>query len=307
MTRLALPALALLACATTYTASAEPAVRSTEAPSPCVNREDTWWRAVRDPILDAASLQYCTGADCWTLDLAANTVAAAPPRPQVKPLRDRQGELTDRHGTLLASAGETQVSFCPGGEGTCKVFDYKFADPPVNGVHPVMNDERTLGAVIYRGETEAGAASFVLAYDLVKRRSIGKLAAHEAAVLGHGFLIDETTLYSAAWKKLGTLAARDQAWERLGTTDLLAIHDTARGTFVIQDAATGKVKARIAHGAADKAAWFQFVTSPDGARLYAIGSKADEGVVLIIDVAAGKIVKRATPVACAPGTHRIRQ
>jgi hypothetical protein len=51
--------------------------KSTEAPSPCVNREDTWWRDVRDPILDATSLQYCTGADCWTLDLAANTVAAA--------------------------------------------------------------------------------------------------------------------------------------------------------------------------------------------------------------------------------------
>jgi hypothetical protein len=298
-------ATAVMVCSVAQSAPAAP--EPTDAPDPCVNREDTWWRAVRDPILDAAALQYCTGADCWKLDLSSNTVAAAPPRPQVKPLRDRQGELTDKQGTLLASADATQASFCPGGDGTCKVFHYKFDNPAVNGVYPMMNDERTLGAVMYRGESEADEPSFVLAYDLVKGKQIARLEAHEVSVLGRGFLLDETTLYSAAWKKLGTLAARDQAWERLGRTSLLAIHDTEHGAFVIQDASTGKIKARIAHGLTDKAAWFQFVASPDGARLYAIGSKSDEGEVLTIDVAAGKIVRRATPVVCAPGTHRIQQ
>jgi hypothetical protein len=284
-----------------------PAPAVTDAAEPCVNREATWWRAVRDPVLDAGALRYCTGADCWTLDLASNTIAAAPPRPSPPQRRDRAGELTDEHGAVLAAAGETQVAFCPGGEGTCQVFDYRFDRPALHGTHPVMNTERTLGAVIHRGDSEAGEPSFVLAYDLVHHRRIGQLRAHDAAVLGHGFLIDETTLYSASLGKLGALAAPDQAWERLGTTSLLALHDTRSGAFVIQDARTGKVKARIAHGVADKAAWFQFVASPDGATLYAIGSKTDEGEVLTVNVAAGKVTRRASPVACAAGTHRIGQ
>lgn len=278
-----------------------------DAPAPCVNRESQWWRAVRDPILDATSLQYCTGADCWTLDLAANTVAPAPPRPQVRPLRDEPGYLTDGHGTTLAHATETEVSFCPRGPSSCRVFHYRFGNAAANGVFPMMNEARTLGAVIYLGESEAGDPSFVLAYDLVAMKPIVKRKASDLTALGHGFLLDGRELYSAGWKKVGALAVHDEAWLALGATDLLALHDREHGTFVIQSAATGKVKARIAHGVADRATWFQLVASPDGATLYAIGSQSDEGEVLTIDVAAGKIIRRATPTPCAPGTHRLQQ
>jgi hypothetical protein len=288
-------------------APARPEAELADAPDPCVNREDHWWRAARDPILDATSLQYCTGADCWVLDLASNTVAAAPSRPEVRPPRDRDGERTDGHGTLLASAGETEASFCPGGEGTCTVFRYRFENHAVNGVYVTLNTERTLGAVIYRGEEETGAPSYVLTYDLVKRKPIASVEGHDVSVLGHGFLLDGKTLYTAAWKKAGTLAVPDQAWERIGRTNLLAVHDRKRGMFLIQDAATGKVKAQIAHGLDKKDASFLFVAAPDGARLYAIGTVTDEGEVLTIDVAAGKIVKRATPPPCPAGTHRMQQ
>ena len=307
MRRRLAPALAVLACAVTATASAGPGAAFTDAPDPCVNREDHWWRAARDPILDAASLQYCTGADCWTLDLASNTIAAAPSRMEVRPPRDREGERTDGHGTLLASAGETEVSFCPGGEGTCKVFRYRFEHRAVNGVYVTLNAERTLGAVIYRGEEETGAPSYVLTYDLVKMKPIASVEGHDVSVLGHGFLLDGKTLYSAAWKRVGALAAPDQAWERIGKTDLLAIHDRKHGAFLIQDAGTGKVRARIAHGLDKKDASFLFVAAPDGQRLYAVGTVTDEGEVLTIDVAAGKIAKRATPPPCPAGTHRMQQ
>jgi hypothetical protein len=138
-------------------------------------------------------------------------------------------------------------------------------------------------------------------------KPIAKLQAHDVSVLGRGFLIDEKVLYSAAWKKLGTLAAYDHAWGRIGRTDLLAVHDVNTGTFVIQDARTGKIKTRIAHGLDKKDEWFVFVAAPDGAKLYAIGTVSDEGEVLTIDVASGKIVKRGTPPPCPDGTHRLQQ
>jgi hypothetical protein len=310
MTRFALTAFVMLAVDAVGVASASPAeprLGVADAPGPCVNREDHWWRPARDPIVDAKSLQYCTGADCWTLDLASNTIAAALSRPETRPRRDRQGEFSDGHGTLLASASETQVSFCPGGDGTCRVFSYKFDNRAVNGVSVMLNEERTLGAVIYQGESEIDDPSYVLAYDLVKMKPIAKVQAHDVSVLGHGFLINDKVLYSAAWKKVGVLAAYDQAWERIGRTNLLAIHDTKNGAFVIQDATTGKIKARIAHGLDKKEASFLFVASLDGARLYAIGTVSDEGEVVTIDVAAGKIVSRATPPPCPAGTHRLQQ
>jgi len=284
-------------------ASAQPAKQSATA---CVNREATEWRQVRDPILDDTSLQYCTGDDCWSLDLATNTVRAAPKRPKVKKLRDAPGILTDGKGTTLASADENHVSFCSGGDpSSCKSFDFKIANHAVNGIAPDMNDEHTLGALTYLGESENGSPSYVLAFDLVKSKQVGKRKAGSIEVLGHGFLVDGTTLYNAAFKKVGRLAAPDQAWERLGKSDLVALHDKKTGEFVFQDTRTGLVKTRVAHGVADKSTLFQFVPTPDGTKLYAIGFRSDEGEVLTIDVATGKITNRSTPTPCAPGTHRV--
>jgi|GEM_PF-6141844 len=274
------------------------------ASAPCVNREKIAWRQVRDPKLDAKTLAYCTGEDCWTLDLAANTAAAAAKRPASGPRPDGNGKLLGDGGAVLATATETHASFCPTGPSSCKEFDYKLASPAGGGVFPIMNTEGTLGAVIAHGVSEDGGASYVLTFDLAKGTKIKQLKASQAQVLHSGFVIDDV-LYTAAHKKLGKLATDDHGWERIGTTDLIALHDTKKGAIVIQDGATAKVKARVPLAIEELATWFTLVASPDGAKLYAIGSKTHEGEVVIIDVAAGKVLARATPTACAAGTHRV--
>jgi len=299
-----LPLSLALTCSLTQIspALAEPSKPATTA---CVNRENTEWRQVRDPILDAKSLQYCTGEDCWSLDFGTTLVSAAPKRPLAKRNRPKAGELGDQQGKPLATADETHVTFCLSGPSSCKSFNYKLANPAVNGVYPLVNDEHTLGAVMARGESEAKQPSFIFLFDLVQGKQIAKVQGREVSVLGHGFLIDETTFYSAAFKKLGKLAGADQAWERLGTSDRIAIHDVKKGGFVIQDAMTGKAQRLIPHNVADRAAWFKFVASPDGTKLYAIGSRTVEGEVLTIDVASNKITNRVTPTVCPAGTHRV--
>src|SRR5512140_592219 len=49
-----------------------------DAPAPCVNRGGGLVRPIHDVTLDAKTLAFCTGDDCWTLDRATNAVAAAP-------------------------------------------------------------------------------------------------------------------------------------------------------------------------------------------------------------------------------------
>jgi hypothetical protein len=274
------------------------------ASAPCVNREKIAWRQVRDPKLDAKTLAYCTGEDCWTLDLATNTAAPAPKRPASGPRADGNGKLLGEGGAVLATATETHASFCPTGPSSCKELDYKLASAAGGGVFPVMNTEGTLGAVIAHGVSEAGDPSYVLTFDLAKGTKIKQVKASQAQVLHTGFVVDDV-LYSAAYKKLGKLATDDHGWERIGTTDLIAQHDTKKGAIVIQEGATAKVKARVPLAVEDLATWFTLVASADGAKLYAIGSKTHEGEVVTIDVAAGKVLARATPTVCAAGTHRV--
>lgn len=275
-----------------------------EAASPCVNREKTEWRQVRDAAIEGDALRYCTGEDCWSMKLSGKEVAPIAKLPVSKKRLPQSGTLTDARGAVLATATETHVEYCPTGPASCKKFDFKIANPPANGVFPVMNEEGTLGGLMYRGESEASQPSFVLVYDLQRGKLIKQLKARDVEVLGHGFVIDDV-LYTAALKKLGKLAVPDQGWTRIGTTDLLALHDRKQGAIVLQDATTGKVKARVPLELQDPAIWFTLVAAPDAAHLYAIGSQLHEGEVVVIDVAAGKIALRTTPMVCAAGTHRV--
>ena len=278
------------------------------ATAPCVNREATAWRQVRDIVLDASSLQYCTGDDCWSFDLATHTVAAVPKRLPLAPpaTQDPPGVLTDGHGTTLATADARHVEFCPRGpeaRSRCKSFAFKLPVPPA-AVYPKMNDARTLGAVVVRGEGDHDPPVWLLAFDLTAGKQVGKLEGSWISVLDHGFWVDHETFYSARFKKVGKIAAPDEVWVKLGSTDRIALRDRVKGDIVLQDTTTGKSR-RIPHGAPDPATRFTLVASPDGAMLYAIGSVSDEGEVLVIDVAAAKIVARATPTVCAAGTHRV--
>lgn len=282
------------------------------AVAPCVNRGGALVRKIHDVALDATTLKFCTGDDCWALDRATNAVTAAPKVPPApsKP-SDPAGMLTDDTGTILATADRARVEFCPKGvevKAGCKSFQLAIKTPAA-GVDPAMNAARTLGAVVYRGAAQPDdpnhGPSYVVAFDLVKGKQLGVLRGSDVVVLDHGFIVDSEKLYSAALKPVGKLAAHDEVWVKLGpSTDVIALRDDTTGEAVLQDTRTARVKARIPLGATDKASFFQLVASSDGAMLYAIGSVRDEGNIAVIDVAKRKLVTHASPTVCAPGTMR---
>jgi hypothetical protein len=295
-----------LAIAVGGTAHAQP---STLSPTPCVNRGGGLVRPVQDIEIYPGSLQYCTGADCWSFDLATRTVAALPGYvPAVaKPSLDPAGTFTDGHGTTLAIADEAHVEFCPksiDARASCQSFKFKI-ETPAASVRPQMNDARTLGTVVYRGEGDNDPHVWLLAFNLTARRRVAMLEGSSIRPLDHGFWVDHEMFYSPMFKKVARLAARDEVWVKLGSTDRIALRDTEKGDIVLQSTTTGKAL-RISHGAPDPAVWFALVASPDAKTLYAIGSVSDEGEVLVIDVAKAKIVARATPPLCAAGTHRLQ-
>jgi hypothetical protein len=102
--------------------------RSGQAVDHAVREPRGWgYRAIQDVELFPGSLQYCTGDDCWSFDLATRVIAALPgylPAPR-KLAGDPPGAFTDGHGTTLAIADETHVEFCPRGvdaRASCRSF-----------------------------------------------------------------------------------------------------------------------------------------------------------------------------------------
>lgn len=283
-----------------------------DAAAPCVNRGGGLLRPIHDVALDDKTLAFCTGDDCWTLDRATNAVAAAPKvAPAPEPPRDPEGTLGDGNGTTLATADRTHVEFCPkrsSGKPACKRFQLALKTPAAS-VDPAMNAAGTLGAVVYRGGAEPDdpnhGPSYVVAFDLVTGKQLGALAGSDIVVLDHGFVVDSAKLYSAALKPVGKLAAYDEVWIKVGpSTDLIALRDKTTGEVVLQNTRTAKLKARIPLGAADPTTYFRLVATPDGATVYAIGGVEDEGDIVVIDAAHGKLVTHASAPVCAPGTMR---
>jgi hypothetical protein len=302
MPRLA-PPLALVIAAAGPAAADAPR----PAPAPCVNRELTEWRQVRDVALDGKALAFCTGDDCWSFDLATRQVSAAPARPPAgAPPLDPAGLFTDGHGVTLATADATHAVLCAQGvavPASCKVFRYHLPIAAA-GVFPRLNAARTLGTVQYDGVGDNDAPVCLFAFDLTSGRQLGELPGASITPLDHGFLVDDQALYSAAFRPVGALAAPDQRWVPLGGTDRIALRDEARGELVIQRTTTGQVEGRVRYGAPRRDTHYRLVATADGATLYAIGSASAEGEVLVVDTAAAKIVARATAPVCAAGTRR---
>jgi hypothetical protein len=274
-----------------------------DAPTACVNREKQEWRQVRNAHVDGQTLQYCTGDDCWSYDLVKKKVTAIAKLPVTKPPPTTAGSFSDASGAH-ATATETHAEFCVAAS-SCKAFDYKLPDPPINGVYPEMNADHTLGAIVYRPETEAGKKSTVITFDLTAGKQIKQITAGDVNVLPHGFLIGDTALYDAKMKSIGKLAVADGGYEQIGTSDVFALHDKKKGAVVLQDVSTAKILGRIDLGATDPTEWWTFAVSPDGGRLYAIGSAQDEGKIIVIGVANHELLERTTPPPCAAGTHRV--
>ena len=288
MTRLTLVGLlALLEGA----AAAVPAL----ATKPCVNRDSALWRRVRDPILDARTLQYCTGDDCWSLDLAASAITLVATRaPATAPPPDPH-----------LDADEKSVRFCEIARGkACKSFRLGLG---AGKVVARINEARTLGAVVFvpdGAEAPNGPSPQVIAFDLARGKQLGAHDGESIDVLAHGFVVDHARLFDAGFKPLGALAVPDRAYLAVGGA--LLLRDGEHGELVVQDATTAKVRARISTGLADHAAFFDLVPSANGKTVYAIGWGSDEGEVLAVDLAAAKVVARVTPPVCASGTHRAK-
>lgn len=297
--RLSMIALVMLG----HAALAKPG--DTAAPSPCVNRgvREGARRTMHDATATNGALAYCTGEDCWSLDLATSAFTSIPTiKPAAPPIsRDGEGKSPDGR----ASATATEVAFCPSGPTSCKQFTYKFEFQPQNGLYPMINAAGTLGAVVYAGVSEDGEPSYLLAYDLAAGKLIKqvKLTASHTDVFRSSFLLDNT-FYSAKWKKLGKLAVATADLDPITGTDLVAVSDADRGDVIIQDTATGKAHARIRLGR--ETGIDRKLSSPDGARLFVIAQAAYEGEVFVIDVAKNKIVSHVVPTKCAAGTARAR-
>jgi hypothetical protein len=282
-------ALALATCA--MGAAPSPAL-------PCVERERLGWRAVRDLTLEGGALAFCAGDECWSFDLATRTLAVAPQRP-VRPssLPSSDGLLRGPQGALLARADATHVEFCPHGEAApCATFRYRVPFR-VAEVFPRLNAAGTLGTVQVDGVGDNDAPVRVFAFDLVRGATVGQRTAESIEPLDHGFLVDEK-LYSAAFRELGALATTEQAWAPLGGTDRVVVRNRRAGQLVVQDTTTARVVARISIGGATPGEAYALLGSADGATLYAVGHGDALAEVLVIDVAAAKVVARVTPAGC---------
>lgn len=220
------------------------AQQSTLSPTPCVNRGGGLVRAIKDIELYPGSLQYCTGADCWSFDLATRTVAGLPAYlPAVaRPSLDPSGTFTDGHGVTLAVADETHVEFCPKGidaRASCQSFKLKI-EAPAASVRPQMNDARTLGTVVYRGEGDNDPRVWLMAFNLGARKRVAMLEGSSIRPLDHGFWVDHDMFYSPTFKKVARIAAPDEVWVKLGSTDRIALRDPEKGDIVLQSTTTGK-------------------------------------------------------------------
>jgi DNA-binding beta-propeller fold protein YncE len=279
-----------------------------DAPAPCVHRGSaaSTVRFVTHVELTATTLDYCTGDDCWSYDLAKRVVTSMPsraPGPRGSHY-DAEGELTDGRGTTLATADDKHAEFCPHGVKPCVSIRY---DVPiaVARVYPAMNAAGTLGAVHCIGVGDIDQEGYVVAFDLAAKKELGRLPVHHVRVLDHGFVIGDKYLRDAAFKKVGDLGVADAAWTPLGSTDRIVQLDTKKAEFVVQDTTTAKVLARFATGAAP-GTFYELVVARDAKTVYAIGSTFSEGEVVTIDPVAGKITSRVAPPICAAGTMRRR-
>jgi hypothetical protein len=278
--------------------------RDAGAPNPCVNPgvRDGARRTLHDVTATASKLVFCTGEDCWSLDVAT---AEFTTHSAIKPAAPLAADTPGKSADGRATATPTEVSFCPSGPASCKTFTYSFAFQPQNGLHPMINAQGTLGAVIYAGVGEDREPRYLLTYDLVAGKLIKQfeLKANHAAVFRTSFLFNHA-LYSAKGKKLGKLALPTADISPIPGTDLIALPDIEHASVIFQDTVTGKVHPRIKLG--NRIGIDQLVASPDGARLYVIAQGATEGEVFAIDIATKELGAHLAPPPCIAGTARLR-
>ncbi|MDQ3370562.1 MAG: hypothetical protein M3680_34520 [Myxococcota bacterium] len=288
---------AFIVCSLAVPASAQ----RTPAKDPCVHRDrNESSRFLREAALDARALTYCTGNDCWSYDLKSAVTSiptakriALDASPAALPTSDPRATVSDGN-----------VTFCPTKD-ACKTFGYKFKFPAADTVIGTLNAEGTLGAITYAGNPmERNQPSYVLVFDLDKGKQIKQYKGNEVLLFRSSFAVDRT-IYKRNGGKLGTLAVADHAMPRVAipATELVAFVDT-KGSLILQDVAKGPAKAKLKTGLADITWSSKLLVSPDGKLLHLVLDNPYEGEVLTFDIAARKLLGRAAPATCAPGTWR---
>lgn len=263
---------------------------------PCVSRRKHSAESARDGKLENGKLVFCTSDNCWSMDPATRAFATAPKIPKAKTKYEEPVDPTGR-----AKATQTGVEFCPTKD-TCKLYKYKFKFEGVLWV--AINTEGTLGAVTYQGDSMEDQPTWVLLYDLVKKKEIKRMKTGGVDVLGTSFLVDGT-LYSATAKKLGKLAkglSYDTGPVRLEKSNLIVFTDKFRSTLSLVDSMTGKLvhkidlKLPVAKG--DVIDPYLVVSSADGAQVHVVSGGPNTGEVITIDTATGKELARSAPPIC---------
>lgn len=242
---------------------------------------DARGHAAKHVVLDHGKLRFCTTEACWAFDPNDASIGPAP-----APKEDFPASAVWVDGA--------QARFCRT-ERNCKQFELAYPYK-IEGASGYQNAARTLGAVVATPanyEDPRAPRSTVFLFDLVKAKQVAKLEGQHVDLFEHAFAIDGYALYTADGKQLALLAVPDPSLVEAG--DVVLVTDGARDQLIMQEFATGKVRSRIALGTPANAA-FRYVV--DGKTAYAIGGIADEGEVVVIDLAAAKIRARTSPPIC---------
>lgn len=263
---------------------------------PCVSRRKHSAESARDGKLENGKLVFCTSDNCWSMDPATRVFTTAPKIPRSKTKYEEPIDPTGR-----AKATQKGVEFCPTKD-TCKQYKYKFKFEGVLWV--AINDEGTLGAVTYQGDSMEDQPTWVLLYDLVKKKEIKRLKTGGADVLGTTFLVEDT-LYSATAKKVGKLA-RDMSYStgpvRIAKSNLIAFADKFRSTLYLVDSTTGKtvhkLDLKLPAAKGDVIDPYLIVSSADGAQVHVVSGGPNTGEVITIDTTTGKELARSAPPIC---------
>lgn len=288
--------------------------------------------------LGAAALEWCPRQTvyepCWAMDLATRAFTArrapsAHASASASKVRcgDDACELSAGGAPAAWSIRATrqQATLCRAGR--CKTIAYPFARAatmkdavPKTGVdgrpratRPVLDvavDGAGTVAAVTVAEPRGGKRVVVL--DLVAQRLVTHVAATSAAAIAGRSIVVDRTFLDAAGKQLGVIEDAYSPWLDGRTATRAAIADTGLIAFahartarlVIADAATAKVRHRLAlplapaAGELDATEPYTLVAGADGATLHVLAGAPHLGQVVTIDVAAGHVIASSAPPRC---------
>jgi hypothetical protein len=277
------------------------ALVATAAPShadtvPCVFRDSTIVRPVHAVGLGAHALSFCTGADCWALDLAAHAFGSSPaidsPRAEAE---------AERRAVRAASRADMRsATFCVARGRPCRTVRYAFRLGSTAEPRLAINEAGTLGTVTLHLQGHRAIVPVTMIFDLATGRELGRFLAGDAPVhvIGRQIFADDR-VFDARGNLLHTY--------RDGTSDLPPVLITharvasirlSTGRLALFDLATGTERTVELGLTSSRGRFAALQPSADGRQLYAIAGWPFEGEVLAIDTETATVTSRHAPLVC---------